>query len=156
MDSLLPTLCAQFPQVTFQASDSFYWSPRKQLVHYSEKALEDVMGLWSLLHEVGHATLGHQSFSSDFELLEFEVAAWAKARILAQTYGLSISEDHIQDCLDTYRDWLYQRSTCPTCTSCGLQSDAKTYHCLNCDCTWQVSASRLCRPYRRTRSSSSK
>jgi hypothetical protein len=52
--------------------------------------------------------------------------------------------------LDTYRDWLYKRSICPTCTAkCLQQGDFVHYRCFNCHTTWRVTASRFCRAYRR-------
>ncbi len=147
--NLLGRLQLNNPTVVFQAGLSFMWSPSQQVVHYRAEALASAEGQWSLIHELAHALLDHQTFTTDFELLQMEVAAWEKAKVLAKQYNVVMDEDHIQDCLDTYRDWLYQRSTCPTCTSCGMQIDQATYQCLNCKTTWQVSASRLCRPYRR-------
>jgi hypothetical protein len=109
------------------------------------------MAAWSLLHEVGHALLDHQSYDSDLELVEMESLAWQKAKEVGVAYGHTIDEDHIQDCIDTYRDWLHQRSACPNCDNRSLQQDARHYKCFNCGQTWAVSASRFCRPYRLTK-----
>lgn len=147
--NLLLSLQRDFPTVAFVSSDSFYWSPQKQVVHFVDEILETDNGNWSLLHELGHALLEHQNYHSDFELLKLELAAWEKAKKLAKQYGVIIPNDHIQDCLDTYREWLYLRSTCPTCMNSSLQSDAHTYSCFNCNTNWRVSRSRKCRSYRR-------
>ncbi len=150
MNAVLKQLKTTFPNLSFQPGNRFTWSPKTGQIIYKEDYLaSDNIAIWSLLHEVGHALLAHQSYESDFELLSLEVAAWQKAQELAPKFGQVIDEDHLQDCLDTYRDWLYQRSTCPTCTSCSLQLDSKTYCCFNCGGSWRVSSSRLCRPYRR-------
>ena len=150
MEKILSKLKKRFPALSFRAGGRFTWSPKTKQIIYKEDSLStDRIAVWSLLHEVGHALLGHSTYNSDFELLSLETAAWQKAKELAPAYNQEIDEDHIQDCLDTYRDWLYQRSTCPTCTSCSLQIDSKTYCCFNCGGSWQVSSSRLCRPYRR-------
>lgn len=150
MKVLLSKLQRDFPDLSFRDGATFLWSPRHHVVTYKQAATNSVVAQWSLLHEVGHALLSHRHYDSDFELLMLEVDAWAKAEELAEQYGLEIDAGHIQDCLDTYRDWLYQRSTCPTCTHCSLQEDRRTYLCFNCGTSWQVSNSRLCRPYRRT------
>jgi hypothetical protein len=92
--------------------------------------------------------LGHQTYRSDFELLLLEVAAWDKAKQLAASQGITMDEEHIQDCLDTYRDWLHERSTCPRCGTVSLQASPSEYNCHNCSASWQVSKSRFCRPYR--------
>jgi len=150
MDGILNNLRLNFPALAFRPGSRFTWSPKTGNIIYKEDSVStDKIAVWSLLHEVGHALLSHNSYQSDFELLGLEIAAWDKAQELAPVYGVKIDADHVQDCLDTYRDWLYQRSTCPTCTSCSLQLDSKTYCCFNCGGSWQVSASRLCRPYRR-------
>lgn len=149
MTTLLHKLFADFPALTFQAGAQFCWSPKDRQVIFRAEAMEETLGGWSLLHEVGHALLDHSTYTSDFELLQMEAAAWEEARKLAHTYGYDIDPDHIQDCLDTYRDWLHRRSTCPACGNRSLQENARTYACFNCSTKWNVSASRFCRPYRR-------
>ncbi len=148
MSTLINSLKNDFPNLSFTESDSYYWSPRKNTVHY-RKSIDSEKSSWPLLHEVGHALLEHQQFTSDFELLTLEIEAWERAKKLAKKYGYKIDENHIQDCLDTYRDWLYKRSTCPMCTNSGLQIKSDTYRCVNCDNIWHVSASRKCRTYRK-------
>ena len=149
MATLLAKLEAAYPRLQFVPGATFSWSPKTGEVIYKQAGDGDKLARWSLLHEVGHAMLRHADYRFDFELLELEVQAWEKAERLAKRFREHIDPDHIQDCLDTYRDWLYQRSTCPTCTSCSLQTDSRTYHCFNCGTVWHVSASRMCRPYRR-------
>lgn len=149
MKNLLNKLAADNPGIKFKKGDSFYWSPKDSSVTYTPAAANDNSASWSLLHEVSHAILGHAKYSSDFELVQLEVEAWSHAEKLASKYGIDIDPDHIQDCLDTYRDWLHRRSTCPTCRSVSLQIDSKTYRCMNCGSKWHVSNSRFCRPYRR-------
>ncbi len=134
--------------VEFAPGKSFYWSPKDRVIHYDEAALDTEVGQWALLHEIAHAKLNHADYTSDFQLLTLEVAAWQKAEKLAKSHDIQINEDHIQDCLDTYREWLYARSTCPTCRLNSLQTDQKTYSCPNCRSQWSVSRSRFCRPYR--------
>lgn len=108
--------------------------------------------VWSLLHETGHALLDHTSYKADFELLRLEVEAWERAKLLAADLDVAIDEDHIQDCLDTYRDWLFKRSICPQCnTKCLQQGDFVHYRCFNCHTVWRVSSSRFCRAYRSTK-----
>ncbi len=151
MDKVLTKLQNAFPGLDFAPGKRFSWSPASRQVIYKENAdVDDPVAVWSLFHEVGHALLDHQDFSSDFQLLRLEAEAWSKAEELAADFKQSIDNDHIQDCLDTYRDWLYQRSTCPTCTNTSLQTSSKVYSCFNCGTVWRVSSSRLCRAYRRT------
>jgi hypothetical protein len=148
MDTLLDQLKTDHPSLLFKASSDFYWSPREQTVYYTEKATDAQHWNWTLLHEISHGLLGHKTFTSDFELLQLELAAWVQAKALAAHYGIEIDEDHIEDCLDTYRDWLHKRSLCPGCAVKSLQKAPGVYACLNCAQEWHVSSNRLCRAYR--------
>lgn len=153
MDKVLTKLQKAYPELDFVPGRRFSWSPAGRQIIYNQNARnDDSVAVWSLLHEMGHALLDHKDFSSDFQLLRLEAEAWSKAEELAGDFGQTIDSEHIQDCLDTYRDWLYQRSTCPTCTNTSLQTETKAYNCFNCGTVWQVSSSRLCRAYRRTAS----
>jgi hypothetical protein len=149
MNELLAQLRQDFPAIHFVKGEAFYWSPKDQSVTYGGSSTQPEVATWSLLHEVSHGILGHTSYRTDFELMELEVEAWQAARKLARRYGITIDAEHVEDCLDTYRDWLHRRSTCPTCGTVSVQKDSKTYQCFNCKTSWGVSSSRFCRPYRR-------
>lgn len=146
METFVETLRQDYPHIMFQEADTASWSPEQHIVSYDPG--EQHTGLWSVLHELGHALLEHQSYESDINLLQKETDAWQKAITVAKHYRLEIDPEHIQNCLDTYRDWLHKRSTCPTCGSHGLQQSKALYRCLNCQDTWKVSSARFCRPYR--------
>jgi len=148
MDELVSRLQQDYPELSFIAGDAACWSPRDSHVYY---ILDDHAGVAGLLHELAHALLGHTAYASDLDLLKKEVAAWEKAISLAELYGLQLDGNHIQDCLDSYRDWVHRRSKCPTCRVNGLQTTIERYSCLNCGHHWRVSTSRLCRPYRRSK-----
>jgi predicted RNA-binding Zn-ribbon protein involved in translation (DUF1610 family) len=148
MTSLLVTVTNDFPGLVFASGEEFCWSPKTNTVVYSTLKSGPEAN-WALLHEVGHAVLEHHSYQSDLELISLESQAWEKAKELATRYGQIIDVDHIEDCMDTYRDWLHQRSACPVCTTRSLQQDAQHYHCHNCGQIWKVTSSRFCRPYRR-------
>jgi hypothetical protein len=157
---LLERLRQDFTDINFVAGKAFCWSPNDRRVCYkaevssgSTSPTVQTSAVFSLLHEVGHALLEHRRYRLDFELLELELAAWQEARLLGKRYGITICEDHVQNCLDTYRDWLYRRSICPTCSTRALQQDSSpaqkpSYRCFNCHATWLVASSRFCRPYR--------
>lgn len=151
MQKILTSLQTQFPHLRFTAGNQFCWSPETSEIFYRRNA-DGKHATWSLLHETGHALLEHASYKADFELIRLEVAAWQRALTLAKSLNIKIDEDHIQDCLDTYRDWLYKRSICPNClTKCLQQDDHAHYRCFNCHTLWRVSASRFCRAYRSTK-----
>ena len=151
MQDAINALSVKHPSLKFVQGKSFYWSPETSEIFYSTQKNQRE-ALWSLLHETGHALLNHTSYKADFELLSLELAAWEKAKELATEMNLQISQDHIEDCLDTYRDWLHKRSICPTCnTKCLQQDNHKFYSCFNCHTKWGVSTSRFCRAYRSTK-----
>lgn len=145
MEKLVAKLRADYPGIVFTAADMASWSSQQRRVTYN---LAEEAAPLSLLHELGHALLEHDSYKSDISLLRKEVEAWEKAKTLAVHYGITIAQEHIDNCLDTYRDWLHKRSTCPTCQSHGLQRTQAAYGCLNCQSTWKVTSERFCRPYR--------
>lgn len=149
MDQLINLLKKDYPDLKFVAGEDFFWSPETSSITYNPQAVEaELTDVWTLLHEVGHALLDHKKYFSDVELLLLEAAAWQKANELAKDYQIAIDQDHVQDYLDTYRDWLYKRSSCPICGMQSLQSSPKIYSCFNCRANWQVSEERFCRPYR--------
>ena len=146
MDRLVRKLQRDHPSLVFTVGEALCWSPSHNQIFYANN--EEPVNIAGLLHELGHARLSHHNFASDIELLQKEVDAWQEALQLAQRYSVVIDETHIQDCLDTYRDWLFRRSRCPECQATGVQQTARRYLCLNCTKSWNVTASRLRRPYR--------
>jgi hypothetical protein len=148
MDKLLAALKKDFPKVHFKEGPDFCWSPKNQAIFYNNRVASSRIAPWALLHEAGHASLEHQTYHSDLELVELEAKAWDAAQKLGHKYAIEIDPDHIQDCIDTYRDWLHQRSACPNCNSRSFQQTPTTYRCHNCGQHWSVSTSRFCRPYR--------
>lgn len=141
-------LFSLFPAIEFHQAETFVWAPQQRTVYYDPKRLSSKRGLLALLHEISHALLDHQTFELDIELLNMEVAAWTKARQLAAQHKIAIDEAHIEDCLETYRIWLYKRSRCPNCANTSLQQDVHSYRCFLCGSTWQVAQSRTTQPRR--------
>ena len=148
MPSLIQLLKAAHPEVSFVEADAFSWSPEKQTIFYNS-SLPDAEAL--LLHELSHALLGHRTYRRDVELIAMETAAWEQAVTYASEhtdelggFTLTINDDFVQDHLDTYRDWLHSRSTCPNCSANGYQTDTLHYACPACTHTWRVNEARLC------------
>lgn len=151
MRTLVKKLAVAHPHLTFVPATSFYWCPETSEVFYDDTKFDQVSSIWSLLHETSHGLLGHTTYKADLELLHLEVEAWHHALSLAQQHEIEIDGDYVQDCLDTYRDWLYRRSLCPGCGAQCIQIDSTNfYKCFNCHTRWHVSPSRFCRPYRRS------
>jgi len=141
--SLAAKLAKDFPSIRFVRSDDFYWSPSTSTVHTAP--VNDTSDELTLLHEVAHAVLGHSDFKRDIDLVRIEREAWDYVRsTLAPRYGVTATEDDIEDMLDTYREWLHARSTCPHCSMTGIQTDSSLYHCLGCGHDWRVNDARRC------------
>jgi len=147
MENIVRSIRSDHPQFRFVAGTTACWSPLDNEVRYNLTAPHGIAGL---LHELAHALLSHQTYHTDLDLVHKEVAAWDRALELADRYDITIDAEHIQDCLDTYRDWVHKRSTCPGCRTNGLQTSSQQYNCLNCGRQWHVSNSRFCRAYRRS------
>jgi hypothetical protein len=145
--SFIARIIEDYPQFNFKPGPQEHWSPKTNTITYSQS--EPLAELrYGLLHELAHALLGHNTYNSDFELLKLESQAWQLAVKIGKKYGVKLDGDHIQDCLDTYRDWLHRRSKCPTCGMHVLQDKPNSYKCFNCGDGWTVSAGRFVRPYR--------
>lgn len=138
--SLIRRLKADYPQFTFKPSAAFLWSPSEQTIHY----VANEGGAEFVLHELAHGLLGHADYDHDIELLAMERAAWDKAVEIGKHYAVVIDSELIQSTLDTYRDWLHARSTCPHCRASGLQVKKRRYTCPACQHTWRVNEARIC------------
>ena len=147
--TFVQTIKKDFPDIDFIEAESSSWSPKHASVSYSKKSSFELSAS-SLLHEIGHMMAKHSDYQQDIQLLIMESEAWQKALRLAKKYRINIDKDHVEDCLDTYRNWLHKRSACPNCTMTGSQKNRTTYNCLNCLKQWNVSKSRFCRAYRMT------
>lgn len=141
---LLANIRQEFPSIRFVRSTEHKWSPDDSSVYH--RPLESEEDIWSLLHELSHALLGHITFTYDIELLGKEVEAWHYAKNqLAPQYGVVITDEVIDTAIETYRDWLHKRSICPRCSQTGTQTKTDTYQCMNCRCLWRVNDARRCR-----------
>lgn len=153
-DKFIAKLRRDYPDFNFTSGKQEHWSPKlKTITFITDQSLADLR--YGVLHELAHALLGHNNYQTDFELLKLESQAWELAAKIGQNYAVIISQDHIQNCLDTYRDWLHHRSACPRCGMHVLQQSSKFYRCFNCHKKWQVSSGHFARPYRHSSASNS-
>jgi hypothetical protein len=138
----LSNLGLDHPEYTFVPGDHFRWSPDSLEITYdpSDKHVKE-----HILHELAHALLGHSDYDRDIQLIAIERDAWHYAKEkLSPQYKIVITDDVIQDSLDTYRDWLHARSTCPNCQATGMQDKKYQYRCLACRNRWRVNDARIC------------
>lgn len=141
-NSLLDKLEAEFTDFHFVAGDRFHWQPTKKTIQYD---LSDTSFDAHLLHEVSHAVLGHATYERDVDLIKMERDAWEHAKVtLGPRFDVVIPAATIHGDMDTYRDWLHERSTCPACGATGLQIEKKLYRCVACQQTWRVNDARIC------------
>jgi hypothetical protein len=126
----LAKIKADFPSLRFIKGRKFAFRPPRTIVT-PENFSEDEYPL--LLHELGHALVGRFDFKTEIERLQIEVLAWEKARELAASYEIEIDENLIQGELDTYRDWLHQKSRCPNCGLTRFQTPDGVFRCPKCD-----------------------
>lgn len=138
--SLIQRLKTDYPQFSFALGVDYLWSPSNHTVYYKKEANSPAF----LLHELSHGLLNHTDYSRDVELISMERAAWDRAISLATTYDQTITDELIESTLDSYRDWLHARSTCPECQATGLQTKKRIYSCPACSHTWRVNEARIC------------
>ena len=145
--SLLAQITKDFPQYHLNNGKLYHWSPTTQSITYDPTQPNCAQ----LLHELAHAELAHITYSLDIDLVRLESQAWHYAQNqLSPHYLVPISDELIQDHLDSYRNWLHQRSQCPHCKHTGLQTQKNTYSCLNCRYSWGVNNAKQCRLQRTT------
>ena len=128
-EAFLERLKGDFPEFRFRDGAKFAFRPPKTIILGPPEPFSELLAL----HEVSHAVLKHKTFKMDVERLKMEVAAWEQAKKLAANYGIEVDEDFIQDQLDTYRDWLHQKSRCPVCGLTRFQTPDGNYHCPRCE-----------------------
>lgn len=137
-DDFVVRMRGDFPQFKIREGKKFCFRPPRTIIFerldgggdeteemYKKMVLQ-------LLHELGHGLLGHKDFRLDLERLKMERAAWEKARELCETYHILYDEEFVEDELDTYRDWVHMRATCPKCHSTRFQAAGGDYVCPFC------------------------
>lgn len=138
--SLVKRLKLDYPAIQFKEGEVFSWSPSTNTILYRTTGSAQ-----DLIHELAHAVLSHTDYRRDIELVAIERDAWEKALTdLGPTYGIDLSRDVIEESMDSYRDWLHARSTCPNCQATGLESDKHLYFCPACRSNWTVNEARTC------------
>ena len=129
VNSLLDSLKKIYPDFNFKPGKKFSFRPPRTIYYLGSDPNFNSL----ILHELGHALLEHSDFTTDIERLKMERAAWEKARELAITYGISLDNELIETELDTYRDWLHQKSRCKKCGLTRYQTPDGAYHCPHCE-----------------------
>ena len=131
-------LIERFPELTFIPGNYFMWSPYHKVIIYDSNRIDENNGRLALLHEIGHARLGHRIYRYDIQLITMEMDAWDVARELAPQHGVKIDEEQIAQTIEGYDEWLTKRSTCPDCNNFSLQRGRDSYGCFACGAKWTV------------------
>ena len=130
MDKALTNrLARDFPEIQFRNGKKFLFKPPKTVVLGPEEPNDALL----LMHEIGHALLKHRTFNVLATRLKMEREAWEKARELCEIYGVKYDEEVAERELDTYREWLDQKSRCPRCGLTRFQTPDGEFHCPRCD-----------------------
>lgn len=127
--NLVEQLKKDYPDFKFREGRKFAFRPPRTIILGPEEPGAELL----LLHEVGHAISQHRDFDVDIKRLKMEVEAWEKARELAVIYGVEFDEEMMEMELDTYRDWLHQKSRCPACGLTRFETPDGQYHCPKCE-----------------------
>ena len=127
--STLKCLEEDYPDLRFVSGKKFAFRPPRTVVFEEGADNFDLL----ILHEVGHALCGHKTFGMNIERLKMEVEAWGKARELAETYAVPFDEEIVESELDTYRNWVHQKSRCPKCGLTRFETREGEYRCPQCD-----------------------
>lgn len=127
--SFFERLIGDFPNYRFVLGAKFSFRPPRTIVIGPLEPFSRLL----VLHELGHAVCKHKGFRMDITRLKMENQAWEEARKFAIRYGIEVNETIIQNELDTYRDWLHQKSRCPICGLTRFQTPDSQYHCPRCE-----------------------
>lgn len=144
---LLAKLTQDFPELRFVLGRKFMFRPTRTIViektifeqkNESGRAGKKVDDLCKneqifydlrLLHEVGHALLEHKNCSNELDRIKKERSAWEKAQALSYIYNIAYDKEFVEAELDSYRDWLEQKTRCP---ECGMVRCRDHKGCLRC------------------------
>ena len=129
MSKLLDKLQSDYPEVVFKEGGRFSFRPPKTITIGPIEEHGDLL----LLHELGHYASSHRDFTTDAKRIKMEREAWEKARELAAQYNVDFNEDVVEEEMDTYRNWLDNRSRCKKCGLSCYQSEDGKYHCPRCE-----------------------
>lgn len=133
----------------FMPSSVFKWAPSEDTIYYNQSDIASKSGYISLLHEISHALLKHENFQYDVDLIQRETEAWSKTRELSVKHAVDFDESYADNCLETYRTWIYNRSSCPNCHQTSVEHKPQSYRCFNCFSKWSVSKDQNCQIQRR-------
>lgn len=130
--TLLHQIFQDYPNFQFKFGSKFSFRPPRTITLGPPQPNYGLLAL----HELGHALCKHKDYKLHVQRLKIESEAWETAKSLCLKhphYQIVFDSDFAQSQLDTYRDWLHQKSLCPRCQLTRFQSSNGNYHCPRCD-----------------------
>lgn len=133
--NLVERLSKDFSDLRFRQGRKFAFRPPRTVVFEPLTGVDAEYKIYSmrLLHEVGHALSGHRTYRQDLERVKMECEAWRRARSLCERYGVEYDEGVVEQELESYREWLHQKSKCSQCGLTRYQAENGVYHCPFCE-----------------------
>ena len=156
--NFLQKLISDYPQFRFcldQKRFSFRYNEPKSAIFIGPP--QPFFALQTL-HELGHALSHHKDYTTHIKRLKIESEAWEVAKTVLENYqeqaknlqnssnpseksaGKELEsilpewdQGYVEDCLDTYRDWLHTKSKCKRCGQTRYQTKDGKYHCPFCE-----------------------
>ncbi|MBR5389409.1 hypothetical protein IK146_02525 [Candidatus Saccharibacteria bacterium] len=126
--AFLNMLQESYPDYVFKPGRKFLFRPPKS-IYYLES---DENFRLLILHELAHALLGHYTFDRSLERLQIERDAWAKTRELCQLHSIPYDDNLAETELNTYRDWVHQKTLCKRCGLSCLEVSSESLYCPFC------------------------
>lgn len=133
--AFLETLKSEFPNFSFKPGRKFLFRPKKSIFYLEDNENFRLL----LLHELAHALLGHFSFETSLDRLKIERDAWDKTRSLCADFNVPFLEEVAEAELNSYRDWLHQKTLCKTCGLSCIEVDSESLFCPFCQKTYKKS-----------------
>lgn len=148
---LLAKLRQDYPQLKFMTGRKFMYRPPRTIVIekqvFEQKIdTENVTDFRNhpcnseqnfynlrLLHEMGHALLEHKNCSDEIDRIKKERSAWEKAQALSYIYSVPYDKEFVEAELDSYRDWLEQKTRCPECGMTRYCDKKGNLRCPGCE-----------------------
>ena len=137
-NSLVERLQKDYPDFRFISGRRFSFHPPKTIVIGPDEGEKTPL---LIFHELGHALSKRYRYNLAVERLKIEALAWQEAKKAYAACRVSArypdlppwDDDFAEDQLDTYRDWLHQKSKCPFCKTTMYQDSDKIWRCPYCN-----------------------
>lgn len=129
--NFLTALKTDYPAFSFKPGKKFLFRPKKSIFYLETNQNFQLL----LLHELSHALLGHFSYNTSLERLQIERDAWAKTKELCKKHNVQFSSSQAENELDTYRDWVHQKTICRNCGLTCIELSSDLLFCPFCQTT---------------------